>query len=213
MQPEFWLSCWQQNQLGWHQDVPHPLLIQAPADWSDERPVFVPLCGKSPDLLYLAQSAAVIGSELSEIACKDFFAEHQFDLQQSDRAGFRLFAAGNIQIWQGDFFLLKPEQVASCRRVYDRAALIALPESMRRDYVRQLRALLPAADMLLLSLEYPAAEKAGPPFSVTSQEISTLFEFATVTLLQQQDLTGRGFARRRFETSSLVETCWRIQWN
>jgi thiopurine S-methyltransferase len=213
MQQDFWLNCWRQNQLGWQQDAAHPLLIQAPADWLDQRPVFVPLCGKSPDLLYLAQSAAVIGSELSAIACRDFFAENQLDLQQSDMADFRLFAAGNVQIWQGDFFLLKPEQVASCRRVYDRAALIALPESMRRDYVRQLRALLPAADMLLLSLEYPAAEKAGPPFSVTPQEISTLFEFATVTLLQQQDLTGRGFARRRFETSSLVETCWRIQWN
>jgi thiopurine S-methyltransferase len=73
--------------------------------------------------------------------------------------------------------------------------------------------LLPKADMLLLSLEYPAAEKPGPPFSVPADEIRQLFDFATIQQLQQRDLTGQGFARRRFDTSALIETSWRIQWN
>lgn len=212
MQAEFWLNCWQKNQLGWQLEQPHPLLLQAPADWLDSRPVFVPLCGKSPDMLWLSQSADVVGAELSAIACQDFFTENQLPFDQSGGGEFSLFSSPGVKIWQGDFFALQPQQLSNCQRIYDRAALIALPESMRKDYVRKLRELLPAADMLLLSLEYPIIERAGPPFSVSANEIAALFDFATVTLFTQQDLTGKGFARRAFHTSSLIETCWRIKW-
>ncbi len=213
MQQDFWLQCWQQNQLGWQQDDAHPLLRSAPSDWLNTSPVFVPLCGKSPDLLFLAQQAPVVGAELSEIACRDFFTENQLVAACNQSGAFTCYTAAEIKLWQGDFFQLGPEQVAGCRRIYDRAALIALPAPMRQEYVHQLRALMPTADMLLLSLEYPVAEKNGPPFSVPAEEISELFNFAQVTLLQQRDLTGQGFARRRFDTSSLLETCWRIQWS
>ncbi|MDZ7870499.1 MAG: thiopurine S-methyltransferase [Rheinheimera sp.] len=213
MDPAFWLCCWQQDQLGWQLDAVHPLLSQAPADWLDQRPVFVPLCGKSLDLMFLAQHAAVVGVELSELACTDFFRENKLAMDTTQEAGFVRYQAANISLYQGDFFALTQAQAGYCQRIYDRAALIALPAPMRQLYVRQLRALLPEADMLLLSLEYPAGEKQGPPFSVPAAEITELFDFATVQQLQQRDLTGQGFARRRFDTSVLIETCWRIQWN
>lgn len=212
MQQDFWLQCWRQNQLGWQQDDAHPLLRSAPSDWLNASPVFVPLCGKSPDLLFLAQQAPVVGAELSEIACRDFFTENHMLATCSEAGAFVCYSAGNIRLWQGDFFALQPKQVTDCQRIYDRAALIALPASMRQDYVHQLRALIPTADMLLLSLEYPAEEKNGPPFSVPTEEIFRLFSFAQVTKLQQHDLTGQGFARRRFDTTSLTETSWRIRW-
>jgi thiopurine S-methyltransferase len=72
---------------------------------------------------------------------------------------------------------------------------------------------MPTADLLLLSLEYPAEEKSGPPFSVPAAELVRLFGFAEVTQLQQRDLTGQGFARRRFDTTYLTETSWRIRWS
>lgn len=213
MEPAFWLRCWQQDQLGWQLDAVHPLLNQAPADWLDQRAVFVPLCGKSLDLLFLAQHAAVTGVELSELACADFFRDNDLVAEKKQDPDFVRYQAANISLYQGDFFALTPAQVRDCTRIYDRAALIALPASMRQLYVRQLRTLLPQADMLLLSLEYPAGEKQGPPFSVTAAEIKELFNFATIRQLQQRDLTGQGFARRRFDTSLLIETSWRIQWN
>lgn len=212
MQQEFWLQCWQQNHLGWQLDKPHAILHAAPADWCDHHKVFVPLCGKSPDLVYLAQSADVVGAELSEIACTDFFQEQQWQVKRQCQGAFTSFTGGKVLIWQGDFFALQPDQVQGCQRIYDRAALIALPPAMRLDYVLQLRRLLPQADMLLVSLEYPTGEKSGPPFSVTADEVRQLFAFADVRQLGQQDLTGQGFARRRFETSSLLETYWRIHW-
>ncbi|WP_348734570.1 thiopurine S-methyltransferase [Rheinheimera texasensis] len=212
MQQDFWLQCWQQNQLGWQQDEAHPLLRSAPSDWLNASPVFVPLCGKSPDLLFLAQQAPVVGAELSEIACRDFFTENQLQATRAEAGEFVCYSAAEIKLWQGDFFAMQSAQVAECRRIYDRAALIALPAPMRRDYVNQLRALMPTADLLLLSLEYPVGEKNGPPFSVPAEEITRLFGFAEVTLLQQRDLTGQGFARRRFDTTYLTETSWRIRW-
>ena len=213
MEPSFWLRCWQQDQLGWQLDAVHPLLSQAPTDWLDQGAVFVPLCGKSLDLLFLAQHSAVTGVELSELACADFFRENGLAVQVNQQADFVRYQVANISLYQGDFFALTPAQVRDCTRIYDRAALIALPASTRQLYVRQLRTLLPQADLLLLSLEYPAAEKQGPPFSVPAAEIRQLFDFATVHQLQQRDLTGQGFARRRFDTSALIETSWRIQWN
>ncbi len=213
MEPAFWLRCWQQDQLGWQLDAVHPLLSQAPDDWLDQRAVFVPLCGKSLDLLFLAQQSAVTGVELAELACADFFRENKLTIENTQEAGFVRYQAANICLYQGDFFAMTPAQVGNCQRIYDRAALIALPATMRQRYVSHLRTLLPQADMLLLSLEYPAGEKQGPPFSVTAAEIKELFDFATVHQLQQRDLTGQGFARRRFDTSTLIETSWRIQWN
>ncbi len=212
MDAEFWLRCWQQDQLGWQLDAPHPLLLTAPPDWFTPHAVFVPLCGKSPDLQYLAATAPVVGAELSELACGAFFLERGWMPEIRTEADVVCYRHKNIAIWQGDYFAMQPTQLANCHRVYDRAALIALPEQMRRDYVRQLRRLMPKADMLLLSLEYPPGEKQGPPFSVPADEVYDLFDFATVKLWQQRDLTGQGFARRRFDTSVLVETSWRIRW-
>lgn len=56
MHPDFWHQRWQQNQIGFHQDTPTPLLqkhwpaLGVPAGAR----VFVPLCGKSLDMAWLA---------------------------------------------------------------------------------------------------------------------------------------------------------------
>ena len=43
---------------------------------ASDAPVFVPLCGKSLDMVWLAQQGhRVIGAELSQRAIDDFFAE------------------------------------------------------------------------------------------------------------------------------------------
>jgi thiopurine S-methyltransferase len=83
---------------------------------------------------------------------------------------------------------------------------------MRERYVQQLQQLMPSACLLLISLEYPTQEKQGPPFSVATSEIVQLFHFAQIELCGIRNLTGQGFARRKFETSQLVEKSWLIRW-
>jgi thiopurine S-methyltransferase len=212
MDAEFWLQRWQKDELGFQLDEAHPLLRQfLPLIITQQTKVLVPLSGKSPDLRYLADFLPVIGVELSAIACRDFFAEHalHYELQQGQE--FHCYRGDNITLWQGDFFALSPQQVQGCTFAYDRAALIALPAPMRQRYVDTLLQLLPGGStILLISLEYPQQEKQGPPFSVSQQEIATLFPLARIEVLAEIDLTGKGFARRRFLTSSLVETAYRI---
>ena len=78
MEPTFWQQRWQTNQIGFHEATPHPLLLR---HWprltlAPGSRVFVPLCGKSLDLLWLrTQGHEVIGVELSAIGVDAFFAE------------------------------------------------------------------------------------------------------------------------------------------
>lgn len=213
MEAEFWLARWQNNELGFQLDDVHPLLKQClPQVLGQHKRVFVPLCGKSLDMCYLATFLPVTGVELSKIACDDFFSAYQQPFQQLSVPPFRCYSSERITLWQGDFFALSPAQLEGASLVYDRAALIALPEKMRQQYAAKLRQLLPAGStILLVSLEYPQHEKQGPPFSVTAAEIGRLFQGADIQLMAELEQTGKGFARRRFATSYLVERAYCIR--
>ncbi|MBU1619017.1 MAG: thiopurine S-methyltransferase [Gammaproteobacteria bacterium] len=216
MQSEFWLHCWQQQRTGFHQYEIHPLLpvVISQLSWDQSKAVFAPLSGKSLDLWWLARYGKVIGAELSELACQQFYQQQNQSFSVSAQDDFQYFSHQSVDIWQGDYFALKPEQVADIGLIYDRAALIALPAQMRIDYVQQLKALCPGpVSLVLLSLEYPEHEMSGPPFSVTEQEVRQLFDFASsIELLAMRNLTGRLFAQRQFNVSKLVEKAFWIQW-
>jgi thiopurine S-methyltransferase len=53
MNPEFWLDNWKNNKIGFHQAVANPYLVEfwGRLEVSTNSKVFVPLCGKSLDLL------------------------------------------------------------------------------------------------------------------------------------------------------------------
>ena len=77
----------------------------------------------------------------------------------------------------GDFFAVNAADLPSPpAAVYDRAALIALPQEMRKQYVEHLGHLLePGAKILLITLNYAQEEMKGPPFSVTDDEVYSLY--------------------------------------
>lgn len=179
MHPDFWHQRWQQNQIGFHQSTPTPLLQK---HWpalgvAAGARVFVPLCGKSLDLAWLAaQGHPVLGVELSRLAVEQFFAEHgQQPAVEDSRYGTH-FRAGDIEIICGDAFGLDAALLANCAAVFDRAALIALPPTLRQRYVGELQARLPTGCRgLLITLEYPQDERDGPPFPVPEQEVQGLY--------------------------------------
>jgi len=216
MQSEFWHNCWQQQRIGFHQDEIHPLLpvVFSQLNWEPSKTIFAPLCGKSLDLWWLAEQGKVIGAELSELACQQFYQEQEQSFSVSAQDDFQKFNHPAVDIWQGDYFALTSEQLGEIGLIYDRAALIALPLQMRIDYVKQLKNLCPApVSLLLLSLEYPQEEMSGPPFSVTEPEVRQLFDFASsIELVAMRNLTGRPFAQRQFNVSSLVEKAFWIRW-
>ncbi|MBA4501128.1 thiopurine S-methyltransferase [Marinobacterium marinum] len=196
MEHAFWHARWQDGQIGFHQAAINPWLQQywsrlgVPGDTS----VLVPLCGKSSDMLWLReQGHGVVGVELSDLACRDFFVEHGVQITPVAVPEGHTRERDGIKLWSADFFALGREHWGDVAAVYDRAALIALPPELRRAYAAHLRQeLLSGVEMLLVALEFPGGE--GPPFSVTEAEVRQLFEPAfTVVRLDQADT---GAARR-----------------
>ena len=179
MHPDYWLQRWQQKQIGFHQDRPTPLLLKhwpalgVPAGAK----VFVPLAGKSLDMAWFAaQGYGVLGVELSQLAVERFFAEHGLQPEIRDSNYGRHYAAGGIELINGDAFALDAAALHDCAAVFDRAALIALPPELRKRYAGELYAKLPTGCRgLLVTLEYAQAEREGPPFSVPETEVRTEF--------------------------------------
>ncbi|MCL1141200.1 thiopurine S-methyltransferase [Shewanella gaetbuli] len=171
MDPKFWHDKWQMQQIGFHQPEINPYLQQF---WSELalKPVgdiFVPLCGKSLDMCYLAELGhKVIGCELSQTAVEQFFTDNQLSYQASLLGEHQVFSANQIQLIQGDIFSLPVDVCNSIVGFYDRAALIAFPDDMRKNYAQKLAELIPVGvSGLLVTLDYDQDALNGPPFAVS----------------------------------------------
>ena len=193
MDIEFWKQRWQQDQIGFHLNSVNSHLLNhwLNLDLVPGSTVFVPLCGKSLDLVWLAnQGHHVLGVECSEQAVKAFFSGNKLPVQQAEYKGFHVYNSDRITILQGDFFDLDASLLEDVNAVYDRASLIALPESMRDQYARQLQDILPsAAQLVLITLMYDQSLMPGPPFSVSEDEVSRHYAHRySISLLYQEDI-------------------------
>ena len=196
MDADFWLERWNEGRTHFHQDRVTPLLqklwptLAVPAGSR----VLVPLCGKSLDMVWLAeQDMRVLGVELSPLAVEQFFSENKLQPVVRHTEQGAHYTAGNIEIICGDMFKVSAQTLAQCTGVYDRAALIALPEAMRATYVDEVYGrLAPQYRGLLITLDYPQQEMDGPPFSVHEAEVQRLFAGHSVaTNVYQRDILDK----------------------
>lgn len=194
MEADFWHNRWENNLTGFHLDEVNPHLK---ANWSslNLKPaarVFVPLCGKTLDLIWLAdQGYQVVGIELSALAAEAFFSENAIAVKRTEVAGMDLWQSETISLFCGDFFDLTKDILGQVDAVYDRASLIALPPAMRQDYAAHLSKLAQSAPKLLVTLEYDQSKMAGPPFSVSENEVKALYDtHYQVQQLSAQDVLG-----------------------
>jgi thiopurine S-methyltransferase len=193
MDAQFWQERWERGEIGFHQPDYHPALLRYWPSLGLPRisRVFVPLCGRSLDMIWLAgQGHPVLGVELSAIAVEGFFDHSTWTVAPRKRGPFGSYAMGPYEILQGDFFDLTPELAGGIDAFYDRAALVALPPDMRRRYAARMAELLaPGNPGLLLTLEYDQDRMSGPPFSVPVDEVHELFDPSfEVELLSREDV-------------------------
>lgn len=175
-----WQQCWREGQTeDFHQRTVNPLLIRY---WSSLRlrpgsPVFVPLCGRSLDLRWLAeQGHTVIGVELSPVAVRDFFRKQRLSPRRTISGALTMWEQGPYRIFCGDLFALMPEQLGEVAAVYDRAALTALPEETRPAYVAHLHRLLPeSCPVFLLTQEDAEDDEPESRFPEILAEIVSLY--------------------------------------
>ena len=225
MQQDFWLERWQKGETGFHQEQLNPYLAYFYGDKGvaiekrQSLKVFVPLCGKSIDMLWLAQNGyQVLGIECSEIAVKAFFETQNLEYQRKEGKSFSLYVSAakesqaRIEILQGDFFDLMPGDLEGVTDIYDRASMIALPEAMRLDYFKKMMELqVEGMRSLLITLTYPQQEMNGPPFSVTEDELNDLYsdQFRIDKLLGKDILAEEPRFQQR-GLSSLYETAYKL---
>ena len=174
-----WLQCWRDRRTDFNQKTVNQLLTRfwPSLDLARGSRVFVPLCGKSLDMIWLAkQGHEVIGVELSPIAVRAFFRENRLQPARQQVGKFTLWKHGRLSILCGDYFSLTKGDLGHIDTVYDRAALTALPEDIRLLYVAHLRLIVQETTNVFLLTTEDAEENETPSqaFGV-SEEIKTLY--------------------------------------
>ena len=174
MDAGFWHQRWEAERIGFHEGAPNPLLVANFEELSlepDSR-VFVPLCGKTLDIAWLlSRQSKVVGVELSALAIGQLFEELGIEPSIVGAGGLTHYSGPAIDIFVGDVFGLTGELLGPVDAIFDRAALVALPEEMRNRYAEHLADITGDAPQLLVTYEYDQRLMEGPPFSVTGDEV------------------------------------------
>jgi len=203
---EAWIERWQEGRTGWHEDEGNTSLKK---HWRARgRRVLVPLCGKTRDLVWLAdQGNEVIGVELSDLAVRAFFAEQalRFEEFDGDLPGYRALDKP-ITIYCGDYFALTSLR---CDAHYDRGALIAVLPDLRAAYARHTSALLePSAEQLVITLEYDQSQVEGPPYSVPPEELLSYWP-ELIRVDAYDDIENGPPKFREAGLEEMIEVIWR----
>ena len=198
---EYWHNRWDKEQTGWHRAIYNDLLlkhwpsINAPSGGE----VLVPLCGKSLDMLWLAeQGYNVVGLEMVEQAVQAFFEENKLETVRNEIGKHIKYSSPPFTIFQGDLFDLEAG-VVQADAWYDRAAMVALPNSLREDYVKQIcQQTKPGASGLLITFAYPQEQMDGPPFALHDEDVLRFFadgfEVECLEKIDLEDEKDRGLS-------------------
>jgi thiopurine S-methyltransferase len=178
MDADFWHNKWENQQIGFHQSDGNPMLVAHfdALGLSYGASVFVPLCGKSRDIAWLMDKGCrVVAAELSEIAVQDLFAEMGITPVVTPLDDLKRYSADGITVFVGNVFCVTSDLVGSVDAVFDRAALVALPEDLRPKYAKHLVQITGAAPQLVITFTYDQIQMKGPPFSITEDMMTGLY--------------------------------------
>ncbi len=195
MGPNFWHKKWQESDIGFHNSDANPLLVKHfhALSLAPNSRVFLPLCGKTLDIHWLlAQGYQVAGAELSPIAVEQLFHELGLVPVITQLENLQHYSAHNIDIFVGDIFNLSSRLLGEVDAIYDRAALVALPNEVRKKYTAHLKQITRHAKQLVICFDYDQSQLAGPPFSIHDLEIQAHYhEDYRLTLLESAEVIGK----------------------
>jgi len=196
-----WESRWRDGRIGFHLPQVNSYLRRYSDQLFEQVPesVFVPLCGKTLDLPWLAgKTKKVVGVELVSQAVEEFFEENKLNYTIQQAGKLQLYRNASIDIYQGDFFDLKPEQTGLFKAIYDRGSIVAIDQPERQKYAEHLLSFLsPRGKILLITLEYDQSQMSGPPYSVPAAEMEVIFtKFGRLELLETCDILDDRFRNK-----------------
>lgn len=209
MEQNFWHDRWGTGRIGFHEGEPNPLLVTHFPDLGvpENGRVFVPLCGKTLDIGWLlSKGHRVAGAELSEVAIEQLFEELGIEPVISDLGKLKHYSADNIDIFAGDVFDLTSAVLGPVDAIFDRAAFVALPETMRAQYAPHIAGITDNAPQLLVTFEYDTSLLDGPPFSIPGDEVMQRYgDRHDLSILAHNTVAGG------FKGVTAVEIVWLLR--
>ncbi len=200
MDINFWNERWDKEEIAFHMNEVNPMLIKhfPKLSLEEQKRIFIPLCGKTLDIEWLlAKNYKIVGVELNELAVKSLFIELNIKPTILELNDFIIYKHEDIEIFVGDFFNLSKVVLGNVDLVYDRAALVALPKDMRKDYSSHLQKITSGSSQLLLTYEYDQNIMKGPPFCVDSLEVAEYyFNAYSLILLEENQNLPKGLKRK-----------------
>ncbi|MEP2947847.1 MAG: thiopurine S-methyltransferase [Lentilitoribacter sp.] len=194
MEANYWHNKWEQNDIGFHKAQANPLLVKHLDQLSLKNGdrIFLPLCGKTLDISWLlSQGFQVIGSELSELAIQQLFEQLELTPEVELLGELKRYSAQNIDIFVGDIFAISQQMMGKIDAIFDRAAMVALPKEMRKNYARHLIRITCNAPQLLITFEYDTEGVSGPPHAIAREEVAAHYgDFYQTRTLELFDLPG-----------------------
>ena len=131
----------------------------------------------------------MVAIELNESAVNQLFVEMNVTPKVTNVGALKQYQALDVTVYVGDVFKLTKNHLGAVDAVYDRAALVALPESMRQRYAQLTTELTNTAPQLLVAIEYDQSQYDGPPFSITETMVRDLYtQKYTCDLLERESM-------------------------
>jgi SAM-dependent methyltransferase len=170
-----WQRRYEQNDTPWDKGTPAPALLRFLREKAISGRVLVPGCGRGHEVraLGMQPDCSAVGLDLSPTAIADA-------TQLAAQAG--MGAAASFIV--GDFFHLPSEMNGAFDWLVEHTCFCAIEPRQRPDYVRAASSALRAGGKVFGIFYLNPDTKSGPPFAVSREELSDLFE-PHFTLLEQ----------------------------
>ncbi len=194
---EYWEARWAEERIGFHADRPNTLLSRyfETLELSEGAHCLVPLCGKSFDMVWIAEHGQLVtGVEFSGLAIQAFCKNlGNYPTAVAINEHLISYRSSPYHLIQGDFFQLQPSHIPPVDWIYDRAALIAFPPEQQQAYATHMASFLQQGKkILLIGFECEAGAVEGPPFNITEKDVNRLFGSSfSVRFLERVDVTAQ----------------------
>ncbi|GFN97346.1 thiopurine s-methyltransferase [Plakobranchus ocellatus] len=210
---KYWSERWEANQIGFHKTEVHPMLIKHldklnSQDGKKPKNIFVPLCGKSLDMKWLAdQGIQTVGVEGIQSAIEQFYTEQGLEWEEKtvpalDATG-KLFSSkdGVLKLYCADMLKFSKDIAGVFDAVWDRGSLVALNRKDLGRYSKIIKDLLKPGGHILIELlqfdvkimnDLSGPTKPPPPFPTYEEDLKKLFE--PECSIQFVDKSGRKLA-------------------
>ncbi|KAK3735884.1 hypothetical protein RRG08_041071 [Elysia crispata] len=191
----YWTKRWENNQIAFHKTEVHRMLIKHQKMLSSNgkpKNVFVPLCGKTLDLKWLAdQGIKTVGLDIALIALQQVFTESGLEWKETNvpllGADGKLLSSkdGELKLYCGDMMKFSEDIAGTFDAVWDRGCIVALERENLKRYVQIIKNILkPGGRILVELLQFDVAimdditspTKPPPPYPTYEEDLKSLYE-------------------------------------